>query len=53
MLFNKATIMEVIGAKCYLLTSSMNEDQYIEFKRQFPYQHLYLNDGLKYLGFTL
>jgi hypothetical protein len=31
----------------------MNEDQDIEFERYFPYQHLDLNDGLKYLGFTL
>jgi hypothetical protein len=53
MLFNKVTRMEVIGDKCSFLTSSMHENQDIEFKRQFPYQHLDLNDGLKYLGFTL
>jgi len=53
MLFNKATITKVIGAKYSFLTSGMNEDHDIEFERYFPYQHLDLNDGLKYLGFTL
>jgi hypothetical protein len=53
MLFNKVTRMEVIGANYSFLTSGMNEDQDIEFERYFPYQHLDLNDGPKYLGFTL
>jgi hypothetical protein len=39
--------------KYTLFTLGMNADQCIGFGRHFPYQHLDLNDGIKYLGFTL
>jgi hypothetical protein len=36
-----------------LFTSGMDDELSLDFERNFPFQHLDMSEGIKYLGFNL
>jgi hypothetical protein len=45
--------MEVNGTKSALFTSGMDYELSLDIERNFPFGHLDLSEGIKYLGFNL
>lgn len=52
-IYNDVTIMEANVGKSTLFTLNLDDLMIRRWERRFPFQHLDVNKGVKYLGFTL